>query len=100
MRRREVILGLSILVVPCRADAQPTRRIYRIGLLRIGAPPPSFIGPFLGGLRDLGYVEGQNLVIEMGVAASAENLPEVARALVQQNVDVILASGAAAVLPA
>src|SRR5215213_5853476 len=98
MRRRELILGLSTLIVACRADAQPTQRIYRIGLLRIGLPPPSFIEPFRAGLRDLGYVEGQNLVIELGVAASAEKLPEIARALVQQNVEVILASGAAAVL--
>ncbi|MET0532108.1 MAG: ABC transporter substrate-binding protein [Microvirga sp.] len=80
--------------------AQISNRIYRIGLLRIGQPPPSFIEPFRKGLSDLGYVEGQNLVIEFGLATDAEQLPEVALSLVRRNVDLIVASGAAAVLPA
>ena len=59
-----------------------------------------FIEPFRQGLKDLGYVEGQNLTIEFGLAKNAEQLPEVADALVRRNVDLIVASGAAAVLPA
>src|SRR3954451_12812303 len=102
MRRREFIRLFSTLAValPYSARAQVPNRVYRIGLLRIGPPPPSFIEPFRKGLRDLGYVEGRNLVIEFGLATSAEQLPEVASALVRRNVDLIVASGAAAVLPA
>ena len=102
MKRREFIRLLSALAValPYSARAQVSNRVYRIGLLRIGPPPPSFIEPFRKGLSDLGYVEGQNLVIEFGLATSAEQLPEVASALVHRNIDLIVASGAAAVLPA
>jgi putative ABC transport system substrate-binding protein len=71
-----------------------------VGFLRVGEPPPSFIEPFRQGLRDLGYVEGQNLIVDLGLAHSAEQLPEMARTLVQRNVDVIVASGTPAVLPA
>jgi putative tryptophan/tyrosine transport system substrate-binding protein len=100
MRRREFIAGLVAAPIPSAAGAQQVHRVYRIGLLRIGPPPPSFIEPFRQGLSDLGYVEGQNLVIEFGLATSAEQLPAIATALVGRNVDLIVASGAAAVLPA
>ena len=101
MRRREFMTVLGCAVAsPFSARAQQSGRVYRIGLLRVGPPPPSFIEPFRQGLRDLGYVEGQNFVIEFGLATTAEQLPEVATALVQRNVDLIFASGAAAVLPA
>jgi putative tryptophan/tyrosine transport system substrate-binding protein len=101
VRRREVVLGLAGAAAwSLRALAQPSRRVYRIGLLRVGPPPPSFIEPFRQGLSDLGYVEGQNLEIDFALAASAEELPAVAEALVGRNVDLIFASGAAAVLPA
>jgi hypothetical protein len=48
----------SRLEARSRLGAQISNRIYRIGLLRIGQPPPSFIEPFRKGLNDLGYVEG------------------------------------------
>jgi putative tryptophan/tyrosine transport system substrate-binding protein len=100
MRRRDVIAALGAVALPLPARGQRASRVYRIGFLRIGAPPPSFIEPFRRGLMDLGYVEGQNLVIEFGAAATAEQLPEAAAALVRKNIDLIFASGAAAVLPA
>ena len=94
------MIGGAALLLASRTEAQQASRIYRIGLLRIGLPPPSFIEPFRQGLSDLGYVEGQNLVLEMGLAPSAEQLPEAATALVRRNVELLVASGAAAVLPA
>jgi len=55
MRRREFIhLATTAAVLPYSARAQISNRIYRIGLLRIGQPPPSFIEPFRKGLSDLG----------------------------------------------
>jgi putative tryptophan/tyrosine transport system substrate-binding protein len=101
MKRRDCLALLSTGPLwPFAARGQQARLIYRIGFLRIGQPPPSFIEPFRQGLRDLGYVEGENLFIELGLANSAEQLPEAAKALVHRNVDLIFASGAAAVLPA
>lgn len=100
MRRRAVLAGLAGAATwQPGIRAQPTSRVYRIGFLRIGAPPPTFLDPFRQGLRDLGYVEGQNLQIEFGLVAHAEQLPQAAAALVRR-VDLIVASGAAAVLPA
>jgi ABC-type uncharacterized transport system substrate-binding protein len=59
-----------------------------------GEPRSPILGPFLHGLRDLGYVEGQNVVFERRSAeGKPERLPALAAELVRLNVDVILASG-------
>ena len=101
MRRREFIaLGGIGLIWSFSTHGQQARRVYRVGFLRVGQPPPSFIEPFRQGLRDLGYRDGENLIIDFGLASSAEQLPEVARALIQRKVDLIVASGTPAVLPA
>ncbi len=101
MRRRELfVVGAIAVTVPFSTHAQQAGRVYRVGFLRVGEPPPSFIEPFRQGLRDLGFVEGKNLIIDFGLAPSAEHLPEIANALIEQNVDLIFASGTPAVLPA
>ena len=62
-----VIFALSLLVAPLATEAQPWGKVYRIGILGDG-PYPSEAelqqSPFLQGLRELGWHEGQNLVIE------------------------------------
>jgi putative tryptophan/tyrosine transport system substrate-binding protein len=68
--------------------------------LRVGTPPPSYIEPFRQGLGDLGYVEGQNIVIEYGLGRSVEQLPDIASELVRRKVDVLVASGTPSVQPA
>ena len=70
----------------------------RIGLLAFGAPPssanPDPAGGFSQGLRQLGYVEGQNILIERRYAnGQPDRLPALAAELVQLKVDVILAAG-------
>jgi putative ABC transport system substrate-binding protein len=91
-------LALDLLVLPCTAEAQEAMRVYRIGWLSAGPPPPTptvQMQAFQQGLRDLGYVEGQNLVIEYRYGeGKAERLREVAAELVQLRVDVIVAVGA------
>src|SRR5216683_7504320 len=94
-------LALSILVAPLTAEAQQPTKVYRIGWLLLWSPPspPGSFPPqeaFRQRLRELGYVEGQNLVIEARYAEGREErLPELAAELVRLKVDVIVAGGPA-----
>src|SRR6266568_2170542 len=96
-----VTLTLSILASPLVTDAQPATKVHRIGWLHPGfsrpEPHPS-LEAFRQGLRELGYVEGQNLVIEYRFAEGRdEGLADCAAELVQLKVDVIIAGGPAAI---
>ena len=88
-----VTLALGLLVLPLTAEAQQAIRVYRIGWLSAGPAPPEptvQMQAFQQGLRDLGYVEGQNLVMEYRYAAgSAERLRDLAAELVRLPVDVM-----------
>ena len=90
----------ALLARPDAARAQQVTKIPRVGVLRLGPLPPSASEPFRQGLRDLGYVEGQSIVLEYGLAPSVAQLPEVAANLIRLKVDVLVASGTASVLPA
>jgi len=87
--------GLS--AAPLAAGAQQGAKVPRIGFLRAGPPPKSWVEGFQQGLRDLGYVEGQNIVTEYRFTdGSTGQLPDLAGELLRLKVDVILASGTAA----
>ena len=98
MERRAFISGaLGLLAAPLAAGAQQAgRSAARIGVIGNGAPnraDPEFEA-LRQGLRDLGWVEGQNLSIEHRWAdGKADRLPGLAVELVRLNVDVIVASG-------
>jgi putative ABC transport system substrate-binding protein len=88
-----VMLTLGLLAAPLVAAAQPARKVYRIGFLRAGQPPTAWVEAFQQGLRERGYVEGQNIVIEFRVTdGSLDPLPQLAEELVRSKVDVIVAS--------
>ncbi|MBF8299585.1 MAG: transporter substrate-binding protein [Dehalococcoidia bacterium] len=96
-----VALTLSILVAPLASKALPPTKVHRIGHLSLGHPPsgptPS-LDAFRQGLRGLGYVEGQNLVIESRYAEGREErLPDLAAELVRLKVEVIVVGGVAAI---
>src|SRR5262245_41449000 len=85
-----VTLALGLLVAALAADAQPPAHVHRIGWLSGGERDP-YVEVFLEGMRALGYVEGQNLVIEYrGVEGQYERLPDLAAELVRLPVDVLL----------
>jgi putative ABC transport system substrate-binding protein len=93
-----MLLTLSLLAAPLATDAQQQTKMHRIGLLHGGNPPPQILEGFQQGLRDLGYVEGQNLVIELRAAeGSAERLRDGVAELVQLQVDVLVGVGTAAI---
>jgi len=86
-----VTLALGFLVVPLAAVAQPPTHVYRIGVLSaLGTTPRDpMVEAFLEGMRALGYVEGQNFVLEYrGAAGQYERFPDFAAELVRLQVDV------------
>jgi putative ABC transport system substrate-binding protein len=97
-----VTLALAILVVPLAADAQPPAKVPRIAFLNTGGQRMSFSNPsFLQGLQELGYVEGRNIIIEWRCAEGRTDWArQLARELVQREVDVIVSSGRAGSLAA
>jgi hypothetical protein len=87
-------LTFGLLVGPLAAEAPPPRHVFRVGLLYASSPSPGTAEAFRQGLRDLGYVEGQNLVIEERRAErSEERLRALAAELVQLPVEVLVAQG-------
>lgn len=93
-------LTLAFLTAPLTVEGQPAGKAYRIGFLRVGPPPAAWIEGLRQGLRELGYLEGRNMVIEFGLASSTAQVPDVAAGLVRLKVDVIVASGTPSLLPA
>lgn len=93
-RRSFVRMAAGALLLPvCLARAQPSGRIYRIGVLGPGGVPSSF-ATFVEGLRALGYVEGRNLSLEVRYAGGQlERLPQLADELTRLPVDVIAVAG-------
>ena len=78
-------LALGLLAGPLPAEAQQTGKVYRIGLLAFRGGPPTTSPMYMGlrqGLRELGYVEGRNYVIESRSAeGKRERLREIGRSL-------------------
>src|ERR1700751_3893982 len=103
MRRRAFITLLGGAAAwPLAARAQQQAKVARIGYLGPGpASATSGRGEALrAGLRDLGWVEGKNIVIEFRWADGVQQLPELAAELVRMNVDVIFAPSSTMVEPA
>jgi putative ABC transport system substrate-binding protein len=90
-----VVLAVSISLAPLAAEAQPTGQVVRIGYLATGlAAASSTTEAFRRGLRDLGYEEGRNIVIEYRDAeGKAERLPALAAELATLKADVIVTAG-------
>jgi ABC-type uncharacterized transport system substrate-binding protein len=103
MKRREVITMLGGAAVwPLGARAQQQAKVPRIGFLFYGSPGPApEVDAFRQGLRELGYVEGQNIAIEYRFAGGrVGQLPELAAELVRLKLDVIVTPTTAASMAA
>ena len=101
---RRTFLGTlagGLLVVPLAAEAQPAGRVYRIGFLgnSTAALEANLVGPFREGLRDLGYVEGRNVLIEYRWAEGKyDRFPALIGELLALKVAVIVTAGTPATL--
>jgi len=96
--RRSSAFLIVLFVVCSFADAQDAKKIPRIGFLLAGSGR-AYLDAFRQRMRDLGYIEGQNIGIEVRYAeASADRAAELAAELVRLKVDVILTVGTQATL--
>ena len=98
-----VTLAFGVLAAPLAIEAQPPAKVHRIGWLGVGSPPVAghLVEAFRQGLREVGYVEGKDIVIEYRWAEGRfERLPELAADLVRLKVDVVFAVNMPAVLAA
>ncbi len=94
-------IALAGLFSPGAAAAQQAAKVARIGLLTTDPSATSAREAFIQGLRDLGYVEGRNVVIEYRYSEGhLDRFPALAAELVALNVDVIVAPGTPAALAA
>jgi putative ABC transport system substrate-binding protein len=98
---RLVILALGILLASLAAEAQQAGKPARVGILALTTRSTFATEHFCSGLRELGYVEGQSVLLEYRAAeGKVERLPELARELVAAGVDVIYTLSAPGALAA
>ena len=91
------IFAVVILAFVHPAEAQQPKKAPRIGYLDTGSRSSAVFEAFQQGLRDLGYIEGQNITIERrSTEGMAERLPNLAAELVQLKVDIIVVGGSPA----
>lgn len=101
-----MVLSAVLLALSVPARAQQATKVFRIGFMAGVSPPPSEpsrsnIEAFRHGLREFGYIEGKNVIIESRWAnGKLDQLPELAAELVDLKVDVIVTGGTPAVIAA
>jgi ABC-type uncharacterized transport system substrate-binding protein len=91
-----ILVAVVLLAVAITAEAQQPKKVPRIGILGAAFPStnPARIEAFRQGLRELGYVEGKNIVIEWRYAeGKLDRLPALAAELVRLKVDIIVTAG-------
>ena len=103
MDRRTFLAGTGavLLAAPLAAGAQQPGKVYRVGFLgnSTAALEGNLVGPFREGLRDLGYIEGRNILIEYRWAdGEYERFPALIAELAALKVDVIVTAGTPAAL--
>ena len=96
MRRRAFLAGIgAVVATPLAAASQSSGKIYRVVVLGIGVntrSAPFYVG-FERRLRELGYAEGRNLILAYRYPEAGKPLDEIARQIVREPVDVIVATG-------
>ncbi len=97
-----VILAVSLGLAPLVSEAQPTGKIWRIGILSGASPAsPGGLTPLLQGLREAGMVEGRNAVFEIRYTEGrTERFPAFAAELVTLHPDILVAIGTPAIAAA
>lgn len=98
-----VVITCGLLAAPLPADAQPAGKLWRIGFVEAGSAPVNrhFLNAFRQGMRELGYIDGRDIVIEDRWADGRnERFPNLLAELIQRKVDVLVVSSGAGALAA
>ena len=96
-----IAIAACLLFAPLAVEAQQAGKVYRIGYLSVRSPEQEtrFFPAFQQGLRELGYVEGKNIVIEARYAnRDNDRLPALAAELLRRKVEIIVIGGGGAAL--
>ena len=97
-RKLGILIGVSLLALSLPAHAQQSSKLRRIGYLSVRSAPSEREAALIQGLRDLGWSDGENIMIEYRWAkGKPELLPQLAAELVRLKVDLIVAAATAAV---
>src|SRR5580765_8547807 len=89
-----LLVLLTLLVAPLAAEAQPAGKLPRIGLISEFSPAHPFLPAFRQGLRDLGYTEGRNIVVEYRHAHGVlDRVSTLAAELVRLKVEILVVGG-------
>jgi putative ABC transport system substrate-binding protein len=101
-RRRFLLTSLAgALAVPLAAGAQQGAKVYRIGVMSVSSAANVYLDAFRQGLRELGWMEGKNIELEIRAAeGKQERLPAIAAELVRLRVDIIFAPNGPSVMAA
>ena len=84
----------------CSAVQAQQHRVYRIGVVTLGSSITAEISGLRDGLKEAGYLEGKNLVFDMGIAKTYDELRPIVQSYIEKRFDVIVTSGASAPLVA
>ena len=91
--RSVLIIALSLLCAPLAVEAQRPAKVPRIGYLSAGSPASPTVEAFRQGLHELGWVEGQNIVIEWRhTEGTFDRFPDLAAEFIRLRVDVIVST--------
>src|SRR5215467_209505 len=96
MNAKVFVLVVSIILAFApQAGAQKPAKVYRIGFLAPDSQPSGRFEAFRQGLRDLGYIDGQNIKIEFRGDEDRNKLAELAKEFVREKVDLLVTQGGA-----
>ena len=99
--RLAVVAAVLLLAGPVAAEAQQAAKVYRIGFVSPASPNIETSQAFRQGIRELGYVEGRNVIIEARYAeAQSERLPDLVAEVLRLKVDVLVVASTPGALAA
>jgi putative ABC transport system substrate-binding protein len=89
-----LLSALAVLVVPFFTEAQPAGKVPRIGVIGEGSAGDPWVAAFRQGLRDLGYAEGENILVEYRYLQGVlDRVPDLPAELIRLKVDVLVVGG-------